>query len=123
MKLDRLGNVLKTLRADLENDPHKGTEKQGMPSYWVEFFLKVAAAGPEGVNTKEVAEEIGMTQAASSRMVKLMSQYMDPDTRKMLGRDIYVTFPDMEYLHRQRVRLSKKGIAIAEKFQKLIQNE
>ncbi len=43
--------------------------KKDMPIYWLELFLKVAEHGEFGVTTKEIADELGMTQGIASRTV------------------------------------------------------
>ncbi len=98
---------LKVLRTEIGKDD--------LPIQWAEFFLLVCAAGNRGVTTKEVCDEINFAQAPASRMVKHMSQYLDPKTRTVKGYDIYTTFPDFEHRHRQRIVLSNKGKLIAEK--------
>lgn len=114
MTFDTLATILNILRTEIG-------DKKDMPVYWLEFFLLVSQAGPRGVTTKEVAEEIGMGQPIASRMVKLLSRYPDPVTKKMEGADIYVTFLDHEYRHRTRVALSAKGQRIAAHIKKYLE--
>ena len=102
-----LATALKVLRSEIG--------KKDIPAHWVEFLLMVAAAGPKGVTTKEVADCIGMSQGISSRTVRVLSRYPDAESRKQMGYDMLVTVPDYEYRHRQRVFLSAKGEHIFKK--------
>ena len=94
--------------------------KEDLPTSWLEFFLLVAISGDEGVTTMEVCDGIGMAQAPASRMVKIMSTYLDPKTRSSAGLGIYTTFPDHEYRHRQRVILTQKGKDIIKAAERLL---
>jgi len=111
MDCAKLANVLKVLRTELD--------KKDVPLIWIEFFLLVAASEGKGIRTQEVQKELGMTQGIASRMVKLMSLYLDPVTRKMEGYDVFTTLPDFEYRHQQRVYLSAKGKEIAAKIESM----
>ena len=81
--------------------------------YWVEFFINVGESGEKGILTKELSEEMGITQGIASRMVKLLSTFkeVNPETgiSEVKGQGLFMTYPDDEYRHRQRVRLSSKG--------------
>lgn len=107
-----LATTLKTLRSEID--------KKDIPLIWVEFFLLVAATKDKGIRTQEVQKELGMTQGIASRMVKLMSTYMDPVSRTMQGYNVFTTLPDHEYRHQQRVYLSSKGKAIAAKVESIM---
>lgn len=111
-KLADLSLALKTLRTEID--------KKDIPLIWVEFFLLVAASKDKGIRTQEVQKELGMTQGIASRMVKLMSRYIDPDTKQYAGADIFTTLPDHEYRHQQRVFLSTKGKEIARKIEAIM---
>ena len=110
MNFNQLVDVLETLRSELG--------RKDIPLPWVEFFLRVAAAGDLGITTQEVAADIGMAQGVASRMVKIMSKYLDTKTRKMEGHDVFVTIPNYEHLLRQRVALSTHGKEVVAKIVK-----
>lgn len=112
MNFDQLAKVLEVFSSE--------TGKKDVPAHWVQFFCHVVSAGPRGVTTKEVADEIEMNQGIASRMVRIMSRYMDTKTREMEGYDVYITFLDHEYRHRQRIALSAKGKVVAEAIQKVM---
>lgn len=82
---------------------------------WIEFFTLIAESGSKGVRIAEAVKILGMTQGNVSRMLKLLSRYHDPVTKKMAGADIYITIRDEDYHHQLRVILSKKGERLAEK--------
>ena len=102
-----LGKALRSIQEDLG--------KPDIPSYWIEFMFIIAAAGAEGVTTKEAAEKLGMKQSVASRMVKLMSEYWDDKNKRFAGERIFETKPDLVHRHRQRVFLSERGKEIMNK--------
>lgn len=96
-------------------------DKKEVPAYWLEFIILVHMAGPQGINTKEVASELGMTQGIASRLVKIMSLYHDRESESQLGFNILGAIPDMEFRHRQQVYLTKKGEELMKGIEKILE--
>lgn len=113
MYLNKIIDVLRFVRETIG--------KKDMPLYWLELFLKVAEHGEFGVTTKEIAEELGMTQGIASRTVKLMSRYVNPKTKQCEGFDLLVSVKnDMIHRHRQRLYLSEHGKQVVEQIWKIL---
>lgn len=114
MKVSQLMKIMKVLRQEIGHS-------KDIPQYWAEFFLAVGESGNRGILTKELSEELDITQGIASRLVKLMSTYKDKDTGKIEGRGLFTTFPDDEYRHRQRVVLSGKGKEVMIKIERMLE--
>ena len=105
-----LACLLKALR-------HEIGHSKDIPTYWLEYFLLVAASGDRGIRTIEIQKELDMVQGIASRLEKLMSLHLNKKTHKMEGLDIFEPQQDHEYRHQKRLFLSKKGRGILEKLE------
>lgn len=96
--------------------------KKDIPLYWVMLILLVAESGSNGTTTKEVAENINMSQGIASRTVKLLSKYVNPVTKQLEGLGILVALQnDLHYRHRQRIYLTEHGKQMVEKLTSILE--
>lgn len=96
--------------------------KKDIPLYWVTLILLVYEAGEKGITTKEASESINMTQGIASRTVKLLSRYLNANTKQLDGFDILVALQnDLENRQRQRIYLSEHGKQIVKEMLKILE--
>jgi hypothetical protein len=82
---------------------------KAVPAYWIHLLLIVDDSGLKGITTNQVARLIMMENSTASRVIKLMSKYINPVTNKIEGYDLLVQSRDIVHRQRQRIFLSKKG--------------
>ena len=86
-------------------------DRKNVPAYWLELLLVVAAAGEDGINQMDAYAKVGMHPGIASRVVKLMSKYPGK-SGEIEGYNLIKTEQDTFLRHRQRLFLTKKGLAL-----------
>lgn len=89
-----------------------------MPIYTLRAFLLVAQAGEEGVMQAKLGEQLGLSQAALSRNVAMLTDFEGVGLK---GLGLIVSEPIPENRKVRRLKLSPKGKRFAEKIGKLLE--